>query len=112
MSDTQSNIVFDPDEWSFGDLETFEELTGLTLEEAFRATPVRDANGDVEKDNRGRPVKGLRLGAKTMLAIVFIAKRQEDPEFTLEDARKVKFGELVMAGGDEAPEDDSAASND
>lgn len=106
-------IKFDPNEWTMGDLETFEDMTGLTLEEAFRPSNIKDASGEVEKDNRGRPVKGMRMSAKTMLAIVFIQKRAEDPEFTLDDARKVKFSELVLAGGDDAdPEANDAASND
>ena len=112
MADIET-ITFDTDQWDFADLEDFEEITGLSLDEAFSPTPLRDARGEVIRDPKNRPVKGLRLNAKTMLAIVFIEKRKQNPEFTLDDARRVKFTEFSLDGGPATPpESDAAATSD
>lgn len=100
MSDDNA-LKFNPDGWTLGDLEDFESITGLSLEEAFRAAAVKDGSGQVEKDNRGRPVKAVKMTAKTMMAIVLIEKRHDDETFTLDDAKKFKVSELVIASGDE-----------
>lgn len=96
-------LQFDPDAWTLGDMETFEELTGLTIGEAFTEAAVKDSAGQVEVDNRGRPVKRVRMSAKVMVAVVFIEKRRGDNTFTLDEARAVKISEFVLTGGSPDP---------
>lgn len=96
-------IKFDPNEWTLGDMDDFETVVGKPLSEVFKAKNVIGDDGQPEKDKRGRPVKEVTLDAKSIIAIVWLEKRRTNPEFTLEDARKVKFTALEMAG-DEDPE--------
>lgn len=104
----KQNITFDPDEWTLGDLDDFESIAGVTLDEALTPTTVRGPRGDVEKNERGKPIKAVRMSAKVMLAIVYISLRKDDPALTIEAAKQIKVGALVM-GGDDSPEEQSAA---
>lgn len=77
-------LRLDPDSLTFGDLEDFEDATGEKLLEAFTGA----AEGE--------------LSAKALIGLVWICKRQDDLEFTLDDARKLKLAEIEF----EAPEPD------
>lgn len=110
--DTTEVVHWDPDEWTFEDLETFEEVTGLTLDEALRPGSFRDGNGHLVKDSKGRPVKSLRLSAKTLMAITLIEKRKLDPDYTLAQAKKEKFESLSLESEKPDPKDSEPESND
>lgn len=103
-----STLNFDPNDLTIGDLEDFEDLTGSTFEEAFKAVPVRDDEGNIEKDSKGKPVKAMKVAAKTLKALVFIIYRKDDPDFTVEMARNVKITALNMTGGDDADPEEPA----
>lgn len=79
MSD-DAKIRFDANNVTVGDMEDFEEITGKVLDEVFA----------------GAETGKLKLEAKTLKAVVFIAKRHEDPSFTLEQARDVKISEVEV----------------
>ena len=68
-----SKIVIDSDRMTLGDIETFEEMTGERLE------TLED----------GRP------SGKALVALVYITKRRDDPNYTVEDARKVPVSDLA-----------------
>lgn len=89
-------IAFNPDDFTVGDLEDFEDIVGVPFDEAFKEVATKDEDGKVIRDEKGRPVKTVKMGAKTLKALVYLTKRAENPDFTLEDARKVKVSELVM----------------
>jgi hypothetical protein len=65
----QLNI--DPNEFTLGELEEFEELTGLGIESLGPAMPT-----------------------KALTALVYLVERRTDPEFTMEAARKLKVGDI------------------
>lgn len=65
MSDT---ITIDFDKITLGDMETLEEACGPHVWEEFRTN---------------------KMTAKTLVALVWIMKRQDDPGFTMDDARKL-----------------------
>lgn len=110
---TPEVIAWNPDDWTFGDLEDFEQITGLTLEEALRPAPARDGSGEIIKnpDDKNRPVQALRLSAKMLVAIVFIEKRHANPDYTLDDAKREKVGSLSLAG-DPADAGEASAATD
>lgn len=110
MSEQQVNIEFNPDNWTLGDMEVFEDIVGLTLQEALTPAEVLDSKGHVQKDKRGRPVKARRITPKMAVAIVYIEKHAEDATFTVDDARRVKFKELVLDDSDDDPKDVPSAS--
>jgi len=68
------------DDMTIGDVADVEEVTGRSLEELFA---------------EGQP-KG-----RAMQALVWVTKRRDDPEFTFEDAGKLKFSVLANVGGAE-----------
>lgn len=101
-----TKVVFDENRLTIGDLEDFEDAVGAPLFEALKPSKVYDENGKVERDEDGRPKEEMNLSAKVLKAIVWIANRQENPEFTLADARNVRVTELDII---EADDDEEAA---
>lgn len=95
-------IRFNPDEMTLGDLETFEEIVGKPLDEAITERVVRDPETNKPlRDEKGKPKREARAGAKAIVAMVYLTKRRDNPDYTLEDARAVKVSELVIEGDDE-----------
>lgn len=95
-------LSLNPEDLSIGDLEDFEEITGMQLQKALEAKPVLDDEGNQVKDEKGRPLREAQLSTKVLKALVFLTKRREDPTFTIEDARNVKVTELNFTEADEA----------
>jgi hypothetical protein len=65
---------YDIDDFSLGDLEWLEEHIGM---------PLAD--------------EGALASMKTMVGFVYLIKKQENPQFTLEEARQVKLRTLDAA---------------
>jgi hypothetical protein len=66
------NLNFDLDELTLGDMADLEEIAGI----------------DVLSMDK------TRLGPKQILALVWVFRRQEEPSFTYDDARKLKPRDL------------------
>jgi hypothetical protein len=66
------DITIDLDDMELGESEFFEEVTGKRLDEM----------GDGE------------LTTKAIIALVTISQRRTNPDYSLDDARKVKISEL------------------
>lgn len=115
-----ASLTFDENLITIGDLEDFEDATGLTIEEALKPVPVHDDDGkpvrhncaedecddDPCKDN-GRPVMTVKMRPKVLKGLVWIATRHDDPTFTIEDARNVRISSLnIIRAGDGDESDD------
>jgi hypothetical protein len=97
-----SALSLNPEDLSLGDLEDFEEITGMQLQKALEAKPVIDPDtGKQAKDDQGRPLREAQISTVVLKALVFLTKRREDPTFTLADARNVKVTELNFTEADE-----------
>lgn len=70
-------LRLDPQKLTLGELEEFEDIAGMTIDEAFYS---------------GAPTR-----AKSLIALVFLTGRRQDPTFTLEDARAVDLSDLQSA---------------
>lgn len=106
-------LEFDPDDWTIGDLEDFEEQTGgLTLSEVLTPAERHDSAGQVMKDERGRPVRSIKMPAKTLKAIVWVERRRTDSDYTLEDARTSKVVAIVLKDSEPDPKDDKPATTE
>lgn len=101
-------IRFDEDNLTLGDLEDFEDVTGVGMFDALKPVTVRDAEGAIVRDDDGRPVQEVSLTAKALKALVWIVLRSERPGFTLDDARNIKVTEFELVGSD----DDESEGND
>lgn len=69
-------IEFDFNDLTLEEIEMFEEHTGLALQ-------------DVSKETG--------FSAKTLTAFAFIAMRRQDPDFSMEQAKKLKIKEATDA---------------
>lgn len=82
MADDEVRI--DISDLTLGEVEEFEEITGLAL------------------SNFG---EGKPFPAKALVALVFLTKRRIDPSFTIEDARLLRINELSYGAEEVAPAD-------
>ena len=71
------DLRLDPRKLKLGELEEFEEMTGQTIDEAFYS--------------------GQATRAKSLVALVYLFGRKQDPSFTLDDARELDMEELQAA---------------
>lgn len=77
-------LAFNPDDLTLGEMCDVEEASG------FNITALNvDENGNAA------------LPAKALVAIAWVLKRREQPDFTLEQARNIKIEELM--GPEENP---------
>lgn len=72
-------LTFNEDDLSFGDLEDIEDYAG----QPFSGLKV-DAEGNAN------------LSAKMLVALVWVTQRHDNPEFTVEDARKIRVSEIEV----------------
>lgn len=79
-------LTLDMNEIAIGDIEDFEAYTGETI-------GVLDKIAD-----------GAGVSAKIYTGLALLALRQQNPEATIEEARRIKIGELQqVAAGDPTP---------
>lgn len=95
-----SKIKLNMDDLTLGDLEDYEDYVGMPLADALKERPIIGDDGQVVRDERGRPKKEVQLTIKALTGIVWVVERTANPDFTVEDARKVKVSELEI---DESP---------
>lgn len=106
-------VSMDMDDLTFGELEEFENATGLVMSEAVKSVIVRDKDGRPvpdPDDEKGRPLKEVRMSAKAMMGMVYLAIRRQNPETTFEDVRRLKMNDVefdVQESGDEEGNSDT-----
>jgi len=77
-------ILVDPDDLTLGEVEDFEQASGTSI-----------AN-----------VLAGEVSARALIALVWVMKRRDNPAFTMDDARKIRFGQF---GKTTAPDPTNAA---
>lgn len=80
------DFTLDPDDLELGEMEELEELMGKNIQEVFR-----ELSGGAS--------------AKLMRGVAFILGRRADPDYTMDDARKVKLGQISPADDDDSETD-------
>lgn len=106
-------IDINPDNLTIGDLEDFEQVTGKAFDKVLAGEIQRDDEGNILRDEKGRPVTAVHLNATALKALVWISQRASNPEFSLEDARNVKVTELNLdVPADEDEGKGESATND
>ena len=94
----------DMDSFTLGDMEDFEEATGMSMKAALKPVPVMDEEtGKRAKDAKGRPLSEANMTAKVLTALVWVSARASNPEMTLADARRIRVTELII---EDAKEDE------
>lgn len=69
----KTRVVVPEDKLTLGDMEDFEDHTGMMLEDAF---------------NAGKP------SMKAIIALLWIVRRVENPAYTLADARAISIADI------------------
>lgn len=85
------------DDLTFGELELFEEVTGLVMSDAIKQEIVRDPKGRPvadPDDPKGRPLKEVKMSAKAMMGMVYLGLRKANPDMTFEDVRNLKLSDV------------------
>lgn len=71
------SITINPDDLTLGEVEAIEEVVGKPFSEAFAGA----------------------VSAKAAIALVYVVKRRDNPDFTLDDARAYKIADLELGAG-------------
>jgi hypothetical protein len=90
-------VSLDMDDMTFGELELFETVTGLTMSDAVRQDIVRDKDGRPvadPDDPKGRPLREMKMSAKAMMGMIWLALRRQDPGKSFEDVRNLKMNDI------------------
>ena len=90
-------VSMDMDDLTFGELEEFENVTGLAMSDAVSTEVVRNKDGHPvadPDDPKGRPLKQVRMGVKAMMGMVYLAMKRENPDVSFEDIRQMRMSEI------------------
>lgn len=93
----KKKISVNMDDLTFGELELFEDVTGMVMSDAIRQEVVRDKQGRPlpdPDDPKGRPLKEVKMSAVAMMGMVFLALKRENPDTTLDDVRALRMSEV------------------
>lgn len=77
------------DEFTLGELDDLEKLLGMDLTDAFPRVQVTDGKG-VARWEQKRP------SISTILAVVLVVLRRQDPAATMKDARAMPLSRLNL----------------
>jgi hypothetical protein len=96
----KTKITVSMDDMTFGEMELFEDVTGLVMTEAIRTVIVTDpktgrALPDPE-DPKGRPLKETRMSVKAMMGMVFVAMHRDNADLTFSDIRNMKMSDIDL----------------
>lgn len=105
-------LQIDQSKMTLGDLSDFEEFAKKPVQEVFKEHVVRDENGEPVRDEDGHLVKEARATFKDLIGLIWITQRRLDPEFTVEDARDVEVGQLLLIGEGDEPSPGNAEGGD
>lgn len=85
MADTAKPLRFSVDSITVGDMEDIEEIAGMSFAEIVEL--LKDPVGESGM---------IKVPIKVLKAVVFVIYRRDNPDFTIEDTRKIKVTELEL----------------
>lgn len=96
----KKKISLNMDDMTFGELETFENVTGLILSDAVRTDIVRDPKTGIPvkdpDDPRGGPLREVKMGIKAMMGLVYVSMLREDPDITWQAIQQMKLSDVEL----------------
>lgn len=108
----KKKVSMNMDELTFGELEVFEDVTGLVMSEAVKIVTVTDPKTGMAvpdpEDPKGRPLKETRMSVKAMMGMVYISMLRDDPTVQFADVKKMRLSDIEMevVEGDEGKDSD------
>jgi hypothetical protein len=109
---TKQKVSINMDDLTFGELEVFEDVTGMVMSDAIKTDFVRDAKGNKvadPDDPKGRPLTETKMGVRAMMGMVFLSMRRDNPELTWDEVRQMKLSDIdfeVVENDDEEGKDE------
>lgn len=108
----KQKISINMDDLTFGELEVFEDITGMVMSDAIKTEFVRDSKGNKipdPDDPKGRPLQETKMGVKAMMGMVFLSLRRDNPEITWESVRQMKLADIdfEVVENDEGKDEES-----
>ncbi len=106
------------DDLTFGELEDFENVTGMVMSDAVRTEIVRDKSGRPvadPDDEKGRPLTETKMSAKAMMGMVYLALRKTDPAFTFDMVRSLRLSDVdldLVEDAEEGKDESQTPSNE
>lgn len=93
----KKKISMNMDDLTFGELETFEEVTGLVMSDAIKTEFVRDKDGrrvaDPD-DPKGRPLTETKMGVRAMMGLIYLSLRRDNPDITWDEVKKMRLSDV------------------
>lgn len=116
-TEKKTKISMNMDDLTFGELEVFEDVTGMVMSEAIKTDFVRDKSGNKvadPDDPKGRPLQETKMSAKAMMGMVYLSLRRSDPEVTWEKVRSLKLSDVdfELVEDDEQGKETEVPSNE
>lgn len=97
MSEEKKKISINMDDLTFGELEQFEEVTGLVMSDAIKTEFVRDKNGNKvadPDDPKGRPLTETKMSVRAMMGMVYLSMRRDNPDVTWAQITAMKLSDV------------------
>lgn len=104
----KQKISMNMDELTFGELEVFEDVTGMVMSDAIKTDFVRDSKGNKvadPDDPKGRPLMETKMGVRAMMGMVFISMRRDNPDVTWGEIQAMKLSDVEMDLRENADDD-------
>jgi hypothetical protein len=100
VKEEKLKISMSMDDLTFGEMEIFEDVTGLVMSDAIKTETVRDPKTGMPvpdpDDPKGRPLKEVKMSVKAMMGLVYLSLKREDPSVTFEYVRSIKLSEVEL----------------
>jgi hypothetical protein len=113
-----TKVSINMDDLTFGEMELFEDVTGMVMSDAIKTEFVRDKNGNKvadPDDPKGRPLTETKMGVKAMMGMVFLSMRRDNPDLTWETVRQMKISDIdfeVLENDDAEGKDETVTKED
>lgn len=112
MSGEKLKAKLDMDDLTFADMEDFENATGVSMSDAVKTEIVRDPITKKPvpdpKDEKGRPLRAVKMSARAMNGMLWLALRKDNPALTFEEVRRMKMSEVDFEVEDSGEIDEDA----
>lgn len=105
-------ISLNENDMTLGDMEEFEDITGMSFSDAIKRVKVIDPETGMQMTDPDPAAKGAGLwenvmSMKGLVAMLYLTLRKEEPSITLADVRKMNFGEFEMEAPKKSPKEET-----
>ncbi len=117
MEEEKKKISINMDDLTFGELEVFEDVTGLVMSDAIKTEFVRDKNGNKvpdPDDPKGRALTETKMGVKAMMGMIYLSMRRDNPDITWDAVRQMRLSDVdfeVLENDDQGKDEQTSSES-